>query len=481
MAKAPMCRAPGRAGVTWQHHRLRNWSRPDHKGAVKVRHLHVALYDGPVMRRLDLRGSTADPRTVLPRADVDVESVTAQVRPILADVHSRGDDAVLDWSERFDGVRPASLRVPQDVITRALETLDPAVRTSLEEAIRRVRVVHSDQRRSEHTTTVVPGGTVTERWLPIERVGLYVPGGRAVYPSSVVMNVVPAQLAGVSSIAVSSPPQPDNDGWPHPTILAACALLGVDEVYAAGGAQAVAMFAYGTQTCRPVYIVTGPGNIYVTAAKRLLRGLIAIDSEAGPTEIAILADDTAQAAFVAADLISQAEHDVIAASVLVTTSEDLADAVEAELVEQVAATKHSERIDAALRGPQSGIVLVADIEQGVAVVNAYAAEHLEIHTTAAAQVARQITNAGAIFVGPWAPVSLGDYMAGSNHVLPTGGCACHSSGLSVQTFLKGVHLVEYDETALREAAPYVVPLAQAEDLPAHGAAVTVRVSQPEQE
>lgn len=427
------------------------------------------------MRRLDLRGSSADPRTVLPRADVDVDSVTAQVRPILVDVRERGDAAVLDWSERFDGVRPASLRVPAAVIAQALADLDPFVRAALEEAIRRVRIVHADQRRDEHTTTVVPGGTVTERWIPVDRVGLYVPGGRAVYPSSVVMNVVPAQLAGVGSIAVSSPPQVDNDGWPHPTILAACALLGIDEVYAAGGAQAIAMFAYGTSSCAPVFMVTGPGNIYMTAAKRLLRGLIAIDSEAGPTEVAILADDTADAAFVAADLISQAEHDVIAASVLVTTSEDLAAAVEAALVDQVAATKHNERVEAALRGPQSGIVLVADIAQGLDVVNAYAAEHLEIHTRDAGTVARQVRNAGAVFVGPYAPVSLGDYMAGSNHVLPTGGCACHSSGLSVQTFLKGVHLVEYTEQALAEAAPYLVPLAAAEDLPAHGAAVTLRL------
>jgi len=427
------------------------------------------------MRRLDLRGSTADPRTVLPRADVDVESVAAQVHPVLADVRARGDQAVLEWGARFDGVEPPSLSVPAVVIAQALANLDPAVRTALEEAIRRVRIVHADQRRSEHTTSVVPGGTVTERWLPVERVGLYVPGGRAVYPSSVVMNVVPAQLAEVPSIAVASPPQPDNGGWPHPTILAACALLGIDEVYAAGGAQAIAMFAYGTETCRPVYLVTGPGNIYVTAAKRMLRGLIAIDSEAGPTEIAILADDTADAAYVAADLISQAEHDVIAASVLVTPSDELAAAVEVELERQVAATKHSERILAALQGPQSGIVLVSDVAQGVSIVNAYAAEHLEIHTRDARDVARSVSNAGAIFVGAWAPVSLGDYMAGSNHVLPTGGCACHSSGLSVQTFLRGVHLIEYDESALRAAAPYLIPLAQAEDLPAHAAAVQVRL------
>ncbi len=431
-----------------------------------------------MIRRIDLRGSSVDPRDVLPRASVDVESVLATVRPIVEDVRDRGAEAVLEWGERLDGVRPPSLRVPQQALDDALGALDPVVREALEESFRRARLVHADQRRTDTATHVVPGGTVTERWLPVDRVGLYVPGGRAVYPSSVVMNVVPAQVAGVGSFAVASPPQRDHGGLPHPTILAACALLGVTEVYAAGGAQAVAMFAYGTpgpDGCAPTVMVTGPGNIYVTAAKRMLKGRIGIDSEAGPTEIAILADDTADAAFVAADLISQAEHDVIAASVLVTTSAELADAVEAELAVQVPATKHSERIAEALAGPQSGIVLVDDVDAGLDVVNAYAAEHLEIHTRDARGVALRVRNAGAIFVGPYAPVSLGDYAAGSNHVLPTGGCACHSSGLSVQTFLRGIHVVDYDEAALRDVAHHVVALANAEDLPGHAAAVEVRV------
>jgi histidinol dehydrogenase len=431
-----------------------------------------------VIRRIDLRGTDADPRDALPRAAVDVESVLATVRPIVDDVRLRGTEAVLEWGERLDGVRPPSLRVPQQALDAALAALDPAVRAALEESIRRARLVHEDQRRSDVTTRVVPGGSVMERWLPVDRVGLYVPGGRAVYPSSVVMNVVPAQVAGVASFAVASPPQKDFGGLPHPTILAACALLGVHEVYAAGGAQAVAMFAYGTgagaDDCRPTVMVTGPGNIYVTAAKRLLKGRIGIDSEAGPTEIAILADDSADPEFVAADLISQAEHDVIAASVLVTDSESLAVAVEAALVEQVARTKHGERITEALAGPQSGIVLVDDIEKGLEVVNAYAAEHLEIHTRDARAVAMRVRNAGAIFVGSWAPVSLGDYAAGSNHVLPTGGCACHSSGLSVQTFLRGIHVIDYDEAALLDVGPHVVALANAEDLPGHAAAIEAR-------
>jgi histidinol dehydrogenase len=431
-----------------------------------------------MIRRIDLRGTQSDLRDVLPRAAVDVESVLATVRPIVDDVRARGAEAVLEWGERLDGVRPPSLRVPQQALDDALAALDPAVRIALEESIRRARLVHADQRRTDVVTTVVPGGTVTERWLPVDRVGLYVPGGRAVYPSSVVMNVVPAQVAGVASFAVASPPQRDFGGLPHPTILAACALLGVHEVYAAGGAQAVAMFAYGTGDseghCRPTVMVTGPGNIYVTAAKRLLKGRIGIDSEAGPTEIAILADDSADADYVAADLISQAEHDVIAASVLVTDSEPLATAVEAALVEQVARTKHSERITEALAGPQSGIVLVDDVDAGLDVINAYAAEHLEIHTRDARGVALRVRNAGAIFVGSFAPVSLGDYAAGSNHVLPTGGCACHSSGLSVQTFLRGIHVIDYDEAALRDVAPHVIALANAEDLPGHATAVEVR-------
>ena len=376
--------------------------------------------------------------------------------------------------------------MPAAELRRALDELDPAVRAALEVAIERVRAVHADQRRTDSVTEVVPGGTVIERWVPVERVGLYVPGGNAVYPSSVVMNVVPAQIAGVGSLVVASPPQAGFGGLPHPTILAAAALLGVDEVWAVGGAQAVALLAYGDvdagaseatgdgSSLDPVDVITGPGNIYVTAAKRLCRGLVGIDAEAGPTEIAILADATADPVHVAADLISQAEHDVLAASVLVTDSIALADAVDDAVNAQLALTKHDERVATALAGAQSGIVLVDDIDQGLAVVNAYAAEHLEIQTRDASDVAARVRSAGAIFVGPWAPVSLGDYCAGSNHVLPTAGCARHSSGLSVQTFLRGIHVVEYTEAALKEVAGHVMTLANAEDLPAHGEAVRLR-------
>jgi len=416
----------------------------------------------------------------MPRAGVDVESVLSRVKPIIERVAAGGESALFDLCEEFDGIRPPSLRVPQDVINASLGALAPDVRLALLESIRRARIVHEDQRRPAHTTEVAPGGTVTEKWIPVERVGLYVPGGLAVYPSSVVMNVVPAQIAGVASIAVASPPQKDHGGYPHPTILAACGLLGITEVYAVGGAQAIAMFAYGyAEGCAPVDIVTGPGNVYVAAAKRYLRGLIGIDSEAGPTEIAILADESADAEHVAADLISQAEHDTLAAAVLVTTSEALADAVDIALANRITLTKHGDRIAIALAGTQSKTILVRDIDQGLKVVDAYAAEHLEIQTKNARKVAEQVKNAGAIFVGPHSPVSLGDYCAGSNHVLPTGGCACHSSGLSVQTFLRGVHLIEYNKAALQEVGEYVITLARAEDLPAHGEAITARFEEGE--
>ncbi len=432
-----------------------------------------------MLHRLDLTGTApADLRTVLPRARVDVHTAEAVVTPVVEDIAARGYPAVRDATLRFDGVDVPQPRVPAEALAAALDDLDPDVRAGLTESIRRARIVHQAQRRNTVDVEVVPGGTVTERWIPVRRVGLYVPGGIAVYPSSVVMNVVPAQVAGVESIAVFSPPQKEFGGLPHPTTLAACALLGVDEVYAAGGAQAVALAAHGAVDAgvEPVDVITGPGNVYVQAAKRLVRGLVGIDAEAGPTEIAVLADATADPVHVAADLISQAEHDTLAASVLVTDSVQLADAVDAEVERQVALTKHTDRVRTALSGEQSATVLVRDLEQGLAVVDAYAAEHLEVITTDARHWAERVRNAGAIFVGPHAPVSLGDYCAGSNHVLPTGCTARHTSGLSVQSFLKGVHLVDYTADALAQVAPHVLALADAEDLPAHGAAVAARLS-----
>lgn len=443
-----------------------------------------------MLSRIDLRGRTlgrAELRRTLPRGAADVDSVVDVVRPVVESVREHGATAALEYGEKFDGVRPATVRVPAEVIARAAEELEPRIRDALTEAIRRARIVHAAQKRTDTVTEVAPGGFVTEKWVPVERVGLYVPGGKAVYPSSVIMNVVPAQVAGVGSLVVASPPQAEFGGWPHPTILAACALLGVDEVWAVGGAQAVALLAYGGQDTgtdsgaaaeaaelEPVDIVTGPGNVYVTAAKRLCRSVVGIDSEAGPTEIAVLADDSADPVHVAYDLISQAEHDPNAASVLVTDSEAFADTVDREIEARYEVTLNSDRVREALEGPQSAIVLVDNIEVGLQVVDAYAAEHLEVQTRNSAADAASVRNAGAIFVGSYSPVPLGDYAAGSNHVLPTSGTARHSSGLSVQTFLRGIHVVDYDEAALKEIAPTVVALADAERLPAHGEAVRAR-------
>ena len=437
-----------------------------------------------MISRLDLRGSSPAELTyeklsrVLPRAALDVEAALDTVRPICEDVRHRGAAAIRDLTARFDGIHLDSTRVPAEALAAALDGLGPAVRKALEEAIRRARLVHEAQVPAQPVARVAEGAQVTERYVPVRRVGLYVPGGLVAYPSSVVMNVVPAQVAGVESLAVASPPQSsarqEDHGLPHAAILAACALLGVEEVHAVGGAQAIAMFAYGTAGCAAADMVTGPGNVYVAAAKRLLRGRIGIDSEAGPTEVAIIADDTADPALVAADLIAQAEHDELAACLHITPDISLADRVDAELARQVPAARHRTRIEAALGG-QSAHVLVDDTAAAIAVADAWAPEHLEIQTKRAYADASQVRNAGAIFVGPYAPVSLGDYLAGSNHVLPTGGTARHTGGLSVMSFLRGIHVVECDRQALADVAGHISALGGAEDLTAHVAAVWERL------
>lgn len=430
-----------------------------------------------VMRLIDLRGTSSRPD--LARNAVDGAAVEAIVRPILADVAERGEAAVLDWAERFEGFRPAMLRVPAEVLASCEQAMDPKLRAALTIMIDRVRRVHEVQIPVEQVVEVAPGANVEQRWIPVDRVGLYVPGGGASYVSSVVMNVVPAQLAGVRSVAVVSPPQPDHDGLPNPAVLGAAALLGVSEFYAVGGAQAIAMLAYGSGPgeagCLPVSMVTGPGNTYVTAAKRLLRDLIAIDAEAGPTEVLVLADETADAECIAADLVSQAEHDALAAAVLVTTSAKLADRVSVALPRRIAEAQHEDRIRASLAGHQSAIVLVSSLDHAVDIANEYAAEHLEIQTADAEAVSRRIRNAGAVFVGRYSPVALGDYLAGSNHVLPTAGSARCSAGLSVGTFLKGVQVINYNRQALEEIAEPAAVLAMAERLPAHRDAIRARL------
>ncbi len=432
-----------------------------------------------MLRRIDLRSGIppdlAGLTAQLPRAALDVDSVIEAVRPVVAAVRDEGGVGVRAATERFDGVRLESLRVPGRALADALSGLDRDVRAALVEAARRVRLVSEAQRRTDTTTTLGEGASVTERWLPVGRVGLYVPGGLVAYPSSVVMNVVPAQVAGVGSLAVASPPQREYGGLPHPAILAACALLGVDEIYAVGGAQAVAMFAYGAVgECPRVDLVTGPGTVYVTAAKRLVQGVVGVDAPAGPTEIAVLADETAEPAYVTADLVAQAEHDPLAACLLVTNSIELADAVDVELGKQVPATRHRARVETALAG-QGAVALVDGVDDGVAVVDAWAPEHLEVLTRDPRAVAARVRNAGAVFLGPHAPVSLGDYLAGSNHVLPTGGSARHSGGLSVQSFLRAQHVVDYSAEALAAVAPHVTALGGAEDLDAHVEAVQVRL------
>ena len=430
------------------------------------------------LRPLDT--ATADLSRIIPRANVDVSSVVPVVAPIIEQVRHGGEQTLLELAERFDGVRPPALRVPAEALEAALAGLDPRVRAALEESIHRARLVHDAQHPQDSTVELGEGAVVENHWIPVGRVGLYVPGGRAVYPSSVVMNVVPAQAAGVGSLAVTSPPQRDHGGLPHPTVLAACALLGVDEVYAAGGAQAVAMLAHGVQDddggwlCAPVDLVTGPGNVYVAAAKRALQGVIGVDAEAGPSEIAVIADGTARADWVAADLISQSEHDPLAASVLITDSEDLLRDVQAAIEAQVPGAFHEDQIREALTGPQSGVLLVRDMDQAVEVSDRYATEHLEIQTRDPEALVGRIRNAGAVFVGPHAPVPLGDYSAGSNHVLPTSGTARFSSGLNTVTFLRLQQRIRYTETGLKEVADGIGVLAEDERLPAHGAAIRAR-------
>ncbi|WP_349930210.1 histidinol dehydrogenase [Glutamicibacter mishrai] len=425
--------------------------------------------------------SYAQLKAHLPRPETNTQTATETVQAIIDDVRARGMQTLTDLAKRFDHVDLDHTRVPQHELDRALEELDPQVRLALEESIDRARVFAAAQRPQDTEVNYANGAAVTQRWVAVRRVGLYVPGGLAVYPSSVIMNTVPAQAAGVASLALASPPQKEFGGLPHPTILAAAKLLGIDEVHAMGGAQAVAAFAYGVEVenderggIEPVDVISGPGNVFVATAKRLVKGVVGIDAEAGPTEIAILADENADPSFVAADMISQAEHDANAAAVLITDSVQLAGSVRGELVKKVAATKHSDRVLQALSGTQSAIILVKDLDQGIEVCNAYAAEHLEIMVADPEATATRITAAGAIFVGPYAPVSLGDYCAGSNHVLPTNGTALHASGLNVNTFLKAIQVINYNKAALGDVAAHVINLANAEDLPAHGDAVAVR-------
>lgn len=431
------------------------------------------------MRTIDLRGrelSPADMLAAVPRAaQARAEALDTAAR-IVDDVRERGEAALREQAERFDRVTGHDLRVPASHIDEALAGLEPEVRAALEEAIRRVRTASEAQIPAPQVTRIGPGATITQRWQPVQRVGVYIPGGKAVYPSSVIMNVVPAQVAGVAQIALASPPQSDQDGRIHPTILAAAGLLGVTEVYAMGGAGAIGAFAHGVAGIGldPVDVVSGPGNNYVASAKRAVAGVVGTDSEAGATEILVVADAEADARLIAADLVSQAEHDEQASAVLVTDSDELAGAVAKEVERQAAATRHATRVAAALSGPQSAIVLVDDRAMATAFSNAYAPEHLELHLSDAETASDSFTSAGAVFVGDQTPVSLGDYMAGSNHVLPTGGQARYAPGLGAYTFLRPQQVISYDRDALAAVRAGVVALANTEVLPAHGEAIEAR-------
>lgn len=430
-----------------------------------------------MLRTIDLRGRTlsgAELTAAVPRAVAARAGALAAAAQIVADVERDGEAALRDQAARFDGVSGHAIRVPAAHLDDALAALDGAVRAALEEAIRRVRAASAAQVPPERVTTLTAGGRVRQRWQPVARAGVYVPGGKAVYPSSVVMNVVPAQVAGVARIALASPPQAAFAGRVHPDILAAARLLGVDEVYAMGGAGAIGALAHGVASLGldPVDVVSGPGNNFVAAAKRAVAGKVGVDAEAGATEILIVADDSADARLVAFDLVSQAEHDEQASAVLVTDVPGLVERVRDEVGRRLRHTRNAARATAALDGVQSAIVLVDDMTAATAFSNAYAPEHLELHLADARP--ERFTNAGAVFVGPYSPVSLGDYLAGSNHVLPTGGQARYAAGLSAVTFLRPQQVIEYDRGALSDVADAIVALADAESLPAHGEAVTAR-------
>lgn len=415
-------------------------------------------------------------RAELPRAENNIEAATSVVQEICEEIRTEGLAALKRHAQKFDGVTPSDFRVSEAELTSALSNQSSDLTAALSVATDRVRRVSKASVPSGFTVELAEDSVVEQRYQPVDSVGLYVPGGKAVYPSSVIMNVVAAQEAGVPRLVICSPAQAEFGGLPHPSIMAAAKLLGVSEVYAIGGASAIAALAYGVPELglEPVRMVTGPGNIYVATAKRLLRGVIGIDSEAGPTEILIIADDSANPEFLAADLISQAEHDENAAAVLVSPSRSLLDQVQLAVTRQLASTQNSARATVSLNGVQSALVLVDSLEAAIEVSNHYATEHLEIQTSNNELVLSKISNAGAVFVGDYSPVSLGDYLAGSNHVLPTGEQAKFGPGLGVHTFLRPQQIVRYGKSGLEKVTEALDLLSQTEGLPAHGEAARVR-------
>ena len=408
----------------------------------------------------------------LNRKGVLPQNIVDAARDIVANVRANGDAAVRDYCQRFDGVELQSFRLPQEQIDAALEDLDPAFVAALEKAARQIREFHQREVEQSWFTMRADGTMLGFQVTQLAAAGIYVPCGRAQYPSTVLMNAIPAKVAGVKRVVMVTPPQ--KDGLISPYTLAAAKLGGVDEIYMVGGAQAVAALAYGTETIPRVDKITGPGNIFVATAKSLVSAFVGIDAVAGPTEIGIIADKTADPSLLAADLIGQAEHDELAGSVLFTDSTEIAEKVQESLNYRVPRTEHAERVHTSLSGSQSAIVLTDSLDQSIDAANAYAAEHLEIQTADADAIVPRIKNAGAIFRGPYSPVPLGDYMSGSNHVLPTGGTARFAAGLGVHTFMKPVEVIEYDKEGLKALAARINAFAVSEDLPAHGECVLSR-------
>ncbi|MCU1496350.1 MAG: histidinol dehydrogenase [Acidimicrobiales bacterium] len=425
-----------------------------------------------MLRRLDLRGAGTDLRGKLPRPAQAADGPLAAVKEILADVRERGDDAVRDLTERFDGTRPEQLRVPAEAIEAALDAVDPALRRALQLAADGIRDFHEQQLVGDHTYER-DGIVVVGRKVPVDRAGCYVPGGRAIYPSTVLMTAVPAKVAGVGEVVLCVPPDKDGN-VPLPT-LAAAAIAGVDEVYAIGGAQAIGAMAYGTESVRPVDVIVGPGNVYVALAKREVNGLVGVPSSfPGPSEVVVIADDSAPPELAAVDVILQAEHGPGGLAWLISWSEPALDAIGAEIEAQVAVAPRRADIESTFA--EGGYAVLCDSpEQAVAVSNLIAPEHLELITEDPQALVPLVRHAGAVFCGPWSPASVGDYLAGPSHVLPTDGTARFGSALTVGDFQKDVHVVTLTQAALEQAAPTVATIAAAEGLAAHADSVLRRV------
>ena len=400
------------------------------------------------------------------------DDVDTTVDDILDQVRTQGDDAVRAFTEKFDGVRPDPVKVPVDTLDTAAAALDDDLRGALERAEENIRRFHEKQVQESWFTEDGDGVVLGQRVVPMERAGLYVPGGTAFYPSSLLMNAIPAQVAGVDEIHLVSPPQ--EDGRPHPLVLATAALLGVEHIYAIGGAQAIGALAYGTETVPPVDTIVGPGNAYVAAAKKKVFGRVGIDSVAGPSEIGVLADATADPEFVAADLLSQAEHDERASAILITPHRPLAEATQAHVEDKVPELPRADVIEQSL-ADYGACIVVDTMEEAVALMNDLAVEHLELHVDDPWETMTRIRHAGALFLGEHSAEPVGDYFAGPNHVLPTGGTARHASALGVDDFVRTQSVLSYTEGRLRETGDDIMTLAEAEDLQAHAEAIRVRL------